>query len=186
MKKKFSILFLLVTMSLMRMWGQTGATCADPLLFPLDSGCSANESTTSLEVWYAFTANSTDYDIYANNCGSPSTRLMERFYAYSGNCSALNLIAADSIVLSGDTVMRLQMNSLVIGDTYYLKLARSSSIIPCRTCLEALATYNFCIVPVGARPSITIIDPSGSEWQCPYGHGAVPPPILLQPKSIIS
>ena len=132
-------------------YGSTFATIntTDPLT---GAGCNA----TNQDVWYSFVATSTSHTILISNIvTTPTTaNVVLNHSVFSGTCDNMQLLYCSTALISGAP-------SLVVGNTYYVRVYKSSNV-PAQS-----ATFDLCIVSPPANDecaaSITVTPNSGQQ-----------------------
>ncbi len=82
-----------------------------------------------------------------------STGHVEKVELYSGGCTSFTLVGSVAVDSLNDTLLVLEVNSLVVGDHYFIKL---STMPACTRCQET-AVYDLCLTePLSPRIICTV------------------------------
>ncbi|WP_026703868.1 T9SS type B sorting domain-containing protein [Flavobacterium soli] len=152
----------------------TDITTVDPI-----SGAGCNP--TNQDVWYSFVATATSHTIVISNIvATPETANVTLNHSvFSGPCDNMELLYCSSPLVSG-------ASGLTIGETYYIRVYKSSNIA------SQSATFELCILSPPANDecsgAITVTPNSGqeclSENVVSSGTlGATNSPVALDPAS---
>ncbi|MFL5751809.1 MAG: hypothetical protein ACJ76F_00260, partial [Bacteroidia bacterium] len=81
-------------------------------------------------IWYKYQAFSPGNSILISSFYNPSLWKIQNMKVYSGACNSLSLLGLDSLASVSDTVLEVDLDSMVIGQTYYIALTKGS-LWPC-------------------------------------------------------
>ncbi|PCI19419.1 hypothetical protein COB64_03750 [Candidatus Wolfebacteria bacterium] len=115
-------------------FAQTGATCNDAIPQTSNSTCVfTNHTTTTPEMWFTFTASSTDVQIrVVSEAFGTNTPHVHNISLFEGTCTNPNLIAQDElpfIAIAND--LTVDASGLVPGNTYYIRAKVPASATAC-------------------------------------------------------
>jgi hypothetical protein len=105
---------------------QTGLTCSSAANFTISTdGLPLPEKQFDSTHWYKFIPEASDLDIEIVSFPSASLDKLSTGIVFSGVCSGLSQIGKDSISSSGDSVLKLSLTGLTIGNTYFLEINKN-------------------------------------------------------------
>ncbi|MBL4753236.1 MAG: hypothetical protein JKY52_06535, partial [Flavobacteriales bacterium] len=115
-------------------FAQTGATCNDAIPKTANSACVfTNHTMNTPEMWFAFTASSTDVQIrVVSEAFGTNTPHVHNISLFKGTCASPNLIAQDElpfIAIAND--LNIDASGLVPGNTYYIRAKVPASATSC-------------------------------------------------------
>lgn len=125
------------------------------------ASCDNNFTTPVRDVWFRFTAASASHSVRVD--GSASYFAVVQ--AYSGSCASLSAIGC-AVSSTAGGVSTLNLNSLIAGSTYYVRVYHRSSAIPSTT------TFTICVVDLlgtGTTPPTANISVVGTPPFCAGG-----------------
>ena len=134
------VLMLIVAINYTVLFAQTGATCNDAIPETANSTCVyTNYTTTSPEMWFAFTATATDVQIsLIGEAFGATAQHIHNISLFEGTCTGLNLIAEDELpfIDIADELL-IDASELIAGDTYYLRASQLTIRVevPCPKCV---------------------------------------------------
>ncbi|MBA3681759.1 MAG: T9SS type A sorting domain-containing protein [Bacteroidetes bacterium] len=145
-------LFLLALIGFLGMKGQlAGSSCTTATNLTLNyyPTLTVNTSTVGWVSWIPTTTNPLITLVNSNN--DPSYKI-NRIDIYSGSCTSPVLVGSDVVLGSSDSTLVVPLNSLAMGQTYYIKLTRILNTSQTTTYEMYLKTALYCGFNWGLNP----------------------------------
>lgn len=131
--------------------GTVGTTLLATESLPADS-CNGFLGVANDDVWYSFVATQADMTVAVQGDGSFDAVIE----VYDGACGSTSEIGCADATVGGEAE-EVQLNSLVVGQTYYFRLFNYGTAAP------TLFTFNVCVVE-GAGTNIGIEENTTADW----------------------
>src|SRR6218665_432973 len=104
---------------------QTGSSCVLATTLMMDNAAAVIQSQINQNEWYAFVAQSSAIQISAVELSTlPATKL-HSIELLSGICGSQTLIASDSSISTGDSILTINSSGLTIGNTYFIRINKA-------------------------------------------------------------
>ncbi|XVJ66553.1 MAG: T9SS type A sorting domain-containing protein [Lacibacter sp.] len=132
----------------------------------IPAGCEASGSNT-YDVWYQFTATSSNHTVQLSGYGTNFTR--RQLVIYQGSCGVLTPIGCSSFSTSGAGAISTALNDLSPGITYYVRVIFNNTTA---TPITANGGFNICVT-TGTNKSTPAVTTGKSYTNISRPNGGV-------------